>query len=132
MSTCDHEALTASFLVTRVLRTPTYCPKATKAISARTAITIRTLTILPPESSSHRNGQTPPERLFAVCHLSLSSILSTAAVTCCTAARYRGKNSLASSWFGASLWSRRSRHFRETGGPEGKRGGASLGGSGFA
>src|SRR5713226_589435 len=60
MSTCDQEALTASFLVTSVLRTPTYCPKATKAISARIAITIKTLTILPPESSSHKNRQTRP------------------------------------------------------------------------
>src|SRR5580765_3863605 len=69
MSTCDHEAFTASFLVTSVLRTPTYCPKATTAISARIAITIRTLTILPPESNIRRNGQTSPP--WFICHLSL-------------------------------------------------------------
>src|SRR5580704_18204953 len=46
MSTCDQADLTASFLLTSVLRTPMYCPKTTSAISARMITTIRPLPIV--------------------------------------------------------------------------------------
>src|SRR5580698_4880164 len=44
MSTCDHEAFTASFLLTSVFFTLTYWPKAKRVISNRSA-TITTTTI---------------------------------------------------------------------------------------
>src|SRR5579863_812281 len=50
ISTCDHAALTASFLVTRVLRTLTYWPKNTRAISPNT--TINTITAIHPFPTS--------------------------------------------------------------------------------
>src|SRR5262249_41912085 len=45
ISTCDHAAFTASFLVTSVLRTPTYCPKKMSAI---TTITTMAMTAISP------------------------------------------------------------------------------------